>query len=782
MKNRKGVIFTMPADAEYSGLMIALYLPPVVAQQIAALPGVQTPAEELHVTLAYLPDAALLPDAQIAGAIVTAQRVATEGEPLMGTLNGLGRFNASPSSDSQDVLYAVVDVPGLDELRAYLVECLGEHGIELPENHGYNPHVTLAYVAPGADAPMATLPTVPIRFDSISVVVGGKRVDYPLLDMEEEGMKSMGDMLAFGDAVKALGNGRVGGYLVRFGAPDDTDLEGEFFDAKTDFGVESGARIGVFYNHGVDQTLKSRRIGRGAVTVQDAGLWIEAQLDLRDEYEQAIYALAEKGKLGWSSGTAGHLIERVPAGKATRIAQWPLAEASLTPTPAEYRNQAVSIKTWKESVKDLLPKAGSQETPAATGDADSRKATTVTVVIESTEDVMADEAKNTQVDSIEQRLDAVSKSVDRIMKLLESEPALNRAGYVTEDGGAKDKHVKSFGDFLLAVYRKDAKRLATVYGSAKDNGSDTKDLSIDTGAAGGYLVPHEYTARLLQVSAMQSQILSRVQTVPVGSESGTYPALDQYFTPTAGAGITADAGRISAATTPAGDALTETQARFTSLDWRVNKVGGFVEVENELIADSPFAIEQLLTGLFGVAISAKNERNVLRGLGAGEPLGILRADCAVGITPASNNLFAYVDALSMLSRFKSTGGSPVWIIHPSIWPDIGRFEVGTGGAVYQSNVQAGLGAPLLGAPILQSEHLPQADNSGCVILADLNAYLFFLRSQLSIAYSEHAAFTSDKGTWRFTQRNDGKPWLKSAITLADPQGSYTVSPFVYFND
>lgn len=586
------------------------------------------------------------------------------------------------------------------------------------------------------------------------------------------------ELLFFGGEVKALGNGKVAGYLVRFGAPNDTDLEGEFFDAGTDFGIESGAKLGVFYNHGLDATLKSRRIGRGTVTAQDAGLWIEAQLDLRDEYEQAVYTLAEKGKLGWSSGAAGHLIERVPAGKATRIAQWPAGEASLTPTPAEYRNQAVSIKTWAAS-EGLLSEAGGEETPATTSEQGANQATDIIVI--ATEDSMAEETKANAPDPLEARLDAVSKSVDRIMQILESEPALNRAGYVTEDGGTKDKGAKSFGDFLLAVYRKDTKRLSTIYGSTKDADA-TKDMSIDTGTAGGYLVPHEYTARLLQVAGMQSQIMGRVQQVPVGSESGTYPALDQYFTPTAGSGATADAGRVTAATTAAGVTLTETQARFTSLDWRVNKVGGFVEVENELIADSPFAIEQLLTSLFGVAISAKNERNVLRGTGAGEPLGILSADCAIGITPNSNNLFAYTDALTMLSRFKAVGGSPVWLIHPSMWPDIGKFEVGTGGAVYQSNVQAGLGAPLLGAPILQSEHLPQADNSGCVILADLNAYLFFLRSQLSIAYSEHAAFTSDKGTWRFTQRNDGKPWLKGPITLADPQGSYTVSPMVYFND
>ena len=136
----------------------------------------------------------------------------------------------------------------------------------------------------------------------------------------------------------------------------------------------------------------------------------------------------------------------------------------------------------------------------------------------------------------------------------------------------------------------------------------------------------------------------------------------------------------------------------------------------------------------------------------------------------------------MKSRHKPVGGTPVWTIHPGIWPDIGDFETSSGGGVFQANMQAALGNNLLGSPIQQSEHLPQDDNSGCVLLADFRAYLLFERSGLSIAFSEHAAFTNDKGTWRFTQRLDGMPWVLSAITLADPQGSYTVSPFVYLND
>jgi len=50
---------------------------------------------------------------------------------------------------------------------------------------------------------------------------------------------------------------------------------------------------------------------------------------------------------------------------------------------------------------------------------------------------------------------------------------------------------------------------------------------------------------------------------------------------------------------------------------------------------------------------------------------------------------------------------------------------------------------------------------------------------LTIAFSDQVGFKRDVGTWVFRQRNDGKPWFKSAITLAGPGSAYTVSPFVY---
>ena len=178
----------------------------------------------------------------------------------------------------------------------------------------------------------------------------------------------MDDILIFtGDAVKALGNGRVGGYLARFTASGDYDLTGDRFDAATDFG--DADKLPVLFNHGMDRTLGRKRIGKSELRRDDVGLWVEAQLQQRDEYERAIYELAEQGKLSWSSGAAAHTVEREQEGKGAYIKQWYLSEASLTPTPAEPRNVTVSIKSLElESAQTQNSAKATDEDAAKTAD------------------------------------------------------------------------------------------------------------------------------------------------------------------------------------------------------------------------------------------------------------------------------------------------------------------------------------------------------------------------------------------------------------------------------
>ena len=154
----------------------------------------------------------------------------------------------------------------------------------------------------------------------------------------------------FGGAVKALDDsGKIGGHLVLFGTAEATDASRlrDYFTKDTDFALDVTSRTRILYAHGLDPVLKRRSIGLGELKMTDAGVWLDGQLNLRDEYEQAIFGMVKDGKLGYSSGTMPTLIGREKQDNgAHKILSWPLGlDASLTPCPAEPRTQAVALKS-----------------------------------------------------------------------------------------------------------------------------------------------------------------------------------------------------------------------------------------------------------------------------------------------------------------------------------------------------------------------------------------------------------------------------------------------------
>jgi hypothetical protein len=166
-------------------------------------------------------------------------------------------------------------------------------------------------------------------------------------------------LYAHGGPVKALGEvGRVGGYLVRFTTPGDPDVVGEFFTKGTHYDKQDGERLGVYYHHGFDGHMKTRKIGDAIVKFDDVGVWIEAQLNMADEYERALYEMGIlTGKMGWSSGAVAHLYESEDIAGAFWIKTWVLAEASITPRPAEPRNRVLPLKTFFQQEAGTSPAA-----------------------------------------------------------------------------------------------------------------------------------------------------------------------------------------------------------------------------------------------------------------------------------------------------------------------------------------------------------------------------------------------------------------------------------------
>ena len=607
-----------------------------------------------------------------------------------------------------------------------------------------------------------------------------------------------GALIYNGGTVKALGGGKVGGYLVRFTSDDEPDLEGEYFDSRTWYGDTSTTPV--YYSHGLDPHLGLRTLGTGALAQKDAGVWIEAQLELRDEYERAVYQLAKQGKLGWSSGTAPHLVEREEKEKAIHIRRWPLGlDASLTPTPADPGNRALSLKEWAGTFKGL--EVGPQEAGDASVTTTAPEGVTVHVTVNQmpaegakmegeTMSEKVEEAPTMDWDAYNEHTEKMIEGkfaqledtiTDKLTALLDSlakSPSLKDAGYVSPDSEKDERaETKSFGDFLLAIRNGNVSRLHDVYGSVKAMGEQS-------GTTGGYLVPEEYVNQLMMVVQAAAVVRPLATVLPAGSNRGSVPALNHTTAPTAGKGYSAFAGGVRAYWTGEAGTMTSTEPSFEEIEYNINDLGGYTEVSNNLIADSATAIERLLNVLFGRAIAAKEDYAFLRGTGAGEPLGILASPCAHAVTTNADNTWAMIDALNMLAHFQPVSASNAsisWVMHRGMIPDFyANFDVSQSGVDWVQP-REGLPMGLLGYPIRFSEHMP-APNTDDVLLGDFAAYLIFDRECLQIDFSEHAAFTSRKGTWRFVERLDGQPWLSEVITLADPGGAYYVSPFCYHDD
>jgi hypothetical protein len=159
--------------ADHDGAMVAVRIPLVSAKQIA-VPGGE-PAEDLHVTLVYLGDADQIDsDARKRLHDALARVCAHEG-PIEGTVRGYGRFR----NGEEDALWAGFDSPELPELRHKVLQACRDAGVEPAGDHGFTPHITLAYVG-NDEGEDAMPPEVDVEVKGVSLCIGGDEVWFKL--------------------------------------------------------------------------------------------------------------------------------------------------------------------------------------------------------------------------------------------------------------------------------------------------------------------------------------------------------------------------------------------------------------------------------------------------------------------------------------------------------------------------------------------------------------------------------------------------------------------------
>lgn len=296
---------------------------------------------------------------------------------------------------------------------------------------------------------------------------------------------------------------------------------------------------------------------------------------------------------------------------------------------------------------------------------------------------------------------------------------------------------------------------------------------------GGFLVPEEFRSQIMMLSLGDSIVRPRATVIPMGSPRTHIPSVDETSR------VSSVFGGIVVYRTEEGAELTESQAAFASVKLDVTKQTALAHVPNELVRDWG-AFGAFIDATLPAAVGFYEDLDFLKGTGAGEPLGALNDGNGALITVSKESgqaasTIVWENVLKMYSRMlPSSVARAVWIASPDTFAELATMalSVGTGGSAVW--LVDGTGTPqltLLGRPVLMTEKAPAAlGTAGDLNFVDFGMYLIGDYQTMTVDSSQHVKFTSDKTTFRVISRNDGRPWLNSAIT---PQNnSATLSPFV----
>jgi len=589
-------------------------------------------------------------------------------------------------------------------------------------------------------------------------------------------------LVVYGDAVKSLGDGRVGGYLVRFTSDADPDITGQFFTDATDFDIDLPGKSTTYFNHGLDPKLKRRKFDKATLKKDEFGVWAETILKERDEYEAFLMELANDGKLAWSSGTASHLVEYEPAGKAERITRWPLGlDASLTHVPAEPRNGVMPLK----SLVDLPPlepklKGNAEVAEATQSDSDGDAVTANETPLEELGEI--EMAEQPTVDYEKLVADASAKAADAaVAAFAEKLTTTNSGGFLEVTRDEADTPFDTFGAQLEAIKKATLSQGRSLAPRLKALNIKQLGLNELVGSEGGFLLEPSFAAGLLKPLHEAGPFSSRAAKLPLGpnSNSMTMRAIDETSRATGSRWGGIEGKRLAEAGTKL-----PTEPAFRLIELRLKKYAVLCYATEELLQDTTALASVIQQGASEELEFMVND-DILNGLGVAGPLGILNSGAIVTVAAEAGQLADTVvieNIFNMWARMHPRSkANAVWYINTDVTPQLYALalNVGTGGMpmfMGPGSLPSAPSGALMGRPVIESEFNGTLGDLGDILLADMSQYVM-IDKDVNAASSIHVQFLTDQVCFRFVYRCDGQP--KIAAPLVPYKGAAnTLSPFV----
>ena len=319
---------------------------------------------------------------------------------------------------------------------------------------------------------------------------------------------------------------------------------------------------------------------------------------------------------------------------------------------------------------------------------------------------------------------------------------------------------------------------------AWDRAVVAKDLTEGALSTGGYLVPEEFSARILERALEGSIVRSRAAIQPMQSNRIVIPAdVDANHQTNYFGGITiyrpGEAG-----------SKTATSPTYAQIALTLHKVTGLCHISDELLEDSAIAVEANVSRKFAQAIAFVQDDDFINGNGVNAPLGFLNSNnpCLLSVTAETGQGTGTIVAeniIKMWTRMYSEGKSrAIWVANDDTFPQLATMAlaVGTGGVPLWMPAGGLSGLPyqtLMGKPLIFTEKCQTLGTAGDIALVDLSQYIIGEKGGLQVATSIHFKFDYDQQSFRFVLRYDGQPTWTSALTPL--RSSSTLSPFVVLN-
>lgn len=389
-----------------------------------------------------------------------------------------------------------------------------------------------------------------------------------------------------------------------------------------------------------------------------------------------------------------------------------------------------------------------------------------------------------EIDRLLARFDQLSGDIQRYEQEQQNERALAapQPRKAPANGGDGDKPraigFGDFGQFAMAVYNAGTK-----------NGTDPRLTAIQAAAGDvitttdGYPIPPEFRQEIQRGLLLETSILSRCRQFQTASNEIKMPAYEA---------IPGTSGALQATWTAESAPITEQKAQLGEFRLPLHKLTALVYVTEEMLEDAPL-IESFLRTEVPRVIVYEVDRAIVRGTGAGQPLGVLNAPATItqaaeGSQPADTINFA--NLRKMYGRLHpAADANAIWLTSPSARSYLmtvafevknvaGTDNVGGEPVFLPANSLAGRPFDtLLGRPVVVTEHAGGLGDKGDLILGDWQIYGAALKQAgINVATSMHIKFDEDKMAFRFTFRAGGQPLLNGPVTL--PNDATTLSAFV----